>query len=152
MGSARFVRLNSTATWVDNNWHSLLLTYDPASTMTLYWDAIQTAQLSTFPSAGTLLPLSGGQSLFLGSAANSADYPGRFFDGDMMDVRLWNYSLNSVDRVMYAGWSATRYLNQNMGLAAAWLLVEGSGTVISDHSGRNTGYASGATWQSEGVC
>ena len=146
-GTAYYSFINAT-TITDTNWHSLLVTYSVLTKVSVYLDELSIANFTNF---GICSPLFGGSTLFLGSGSNAPGFNSSFFYGDMMDVRLWSYAIESAHISDYIRYASAKSISYEAGLLGMWLLNEGSGISINDFRGLSNGYASSPTWGREGI-
>lgn len=132
----------------DNSWHILSISFQSQSLLTVYLDGFNVASVSNF---GPVYPLFGGTSLYLGSGSNLGMLNGKHFRGNIMDVRVWNYSIGIQEVRSRMKWrSAFSPFSYANGLISLWMLEEGNGLNIFDLSGNSPGFALNSSWAREG--
>jgi cyanobactin cluster PatC/TenC/TruC protein len=116
-------------------WHHYAGTFDGKS-IRLYIDGEEVTRTDY---VGTIQQDNG--SMFIGWDDGMA---GRYFNGQITEVRLWNYARKEQD---IKGNMNQRLKGNETGLIGYWALNEGSGTIAPDKtsSGKN-GIINGATW------
>jgi hypothetical protein len=122
-----------TSSVADGQWHHAALTYGVGSTaieLKLYLDGIQQGSTIT---VNKLEPRSDSiQHAALATAMNSTGTAVGYFNGVLDEVRIWDYARSQTE------------INTNKGkeimvdphLLARWGLNDGSGTIVTDTSGR----------------
>ncbi len=81
----------------------------------------------------------------IGKLADDSQVPGRYFSGNIDEVRLWDRALSASELLA----SANQHIDPTgaAGLVGYWRLNEGSGTSVADlGSGSNAGTIIGANW------
>mgnify|MGYP000671570531 FL=1 len=118
-------------------WHHYAGTFD-GKNLRLYIDG---GEVATQPCVGTINPDSGALSI-----GQDDGLAGRFFGGQIAEVRIWNRALSKeeIPREMNA-----RLVGNELGLVGYWPLNEGAGNVVTDKStAANHGQIKGdAVWQ-----
>ena len=88
--------------------------------------------------------------VFPGVSKSFTGYPGKigagvygYFEGDISEVRLWNYARNETEirNNMYK-----TLTGKENGLVAYYKFDTGSGNILKDYAGNNDGVIYGATW------
>lgn len=133
----------------DISWHILSVSFQARTILNVYLDGILVASVSTF---GSGFPLFGGSTLYLGSGSNMNSFIGKYFRGNLMDVRVWNYAIGIQEIRSRMKWRSAYTPNSYMdGLISLWMLEEGSGLKILDLSGKSPGFAISSSWGHEGI-
>jgi len=84
----------------------------------------------------------------IGRLADANQFPGRFFSGNIDEVRVWNRDLSAAELSA----SASKHIDPTsaVGLVGYWRLNEGLGTAISDlGSGGNNGSNLNCNWSTD---
>ncbi|MCD4696409.1 MAG: hypothetical protein K8S16_09245, partial [Bacteroidales bacterium] len=117
-----------------NSWNHIALTFD-GSLAKIYFDGNEVGQQSYSP----------GMITTLNNIQFGGDQPtGRYFNGQLDEIRLWNYALSetSIQQKMFSSISSPI-----QGLVGSWNFNEGSETSVNDQSGFNrNGTIFGANW------
>jgi len=82
-----------------------------------------------------------GSEFFIGKFKNDANF--NYFNGQVCDVRLWNYARTESEIAGFRSWT----LNGNeTGLVSYWKMGEGTGTVLNDATGNSNGTCDATGW------
>ena len=121
-----------------NTWYHAAVSYN-GQILRLYLNGILESEIKV----GLPLRNDSIQPAALGSALDSADVPEGYFAGKMDEVRLWNYA-RPVQQIIDG---MRQQLSATTGLIARWGLNDGSGTKITDSTGRKlNGTLRGSGW------
>lgn len=113
----------------DTAWHHAAAAFDGA-TWRLYLDG---ALQSTASAIGFIPRADSIQRASIGSALNSSSAAAGFFKGALDEVRVWTYARSAAD---LAANKSVPMTAATSGLVARWGLDDGTGTSVSDSSGR----------------
>ncbi len=121
-----------------NTWYHATVSYN-GQILRLYLNGILEAEINVgVPARNDSL-----QHAALASALNSTGVPEGYFAGTLDEVRLWNYA-RPVQQIIDG---MRQQISSTSGLIARWGLNEGSGTKITDSTGRNlNGTLRGSGW------
>jgi hypothetical protein len=82
-----------------------------------------------------------GSEFFIGKFKNDANF--NYFNGQVCDVRLWNYTRSQSEIAGFRSWT----LNGNeTGLVSYWKMGEGTGAVLNDATGNSNGTCDATGW------
>jgi hypothetical protein len=82
-----------------------------------------------------------GSEFYIGGFENDANV--NYFNGQVCDVRLWNYARSQSEIAGFRSWT----LNGNeTGLVSYWKMGEGTGTVLNDATGNSNGTCDATGW------
>lgn len=132
--------VTSNTTLDENVWQHVAVTFDNGN-FALYINGILDAT-----QVGTSLPMVSTQPLNFGSE-RSLNFTGRFFDGQIDEVRIWNVVLSErqIARQM-----TRRLRGTERGLVGYWRFDEGEGAVAYDGTKNNLdGTVGGALWTAD---
>ena len=82
-----------------------------------------------------------GSELFIGKFKNDANF--NYFNGQVCDVRLWNYARSQSEIAGFRSWTLN---GDETGLVSYWKMGEGTGTVLSDQTGNSNGTCDATGW------
>ena len=82
-----------------------------------------------------------GSEFFIGKFKNDANF--NYFNGQVCDVRLWNYARSQSEIAGFRSWTLN---GDETGLVSYWKMGEGSGTVLNDQTGNSNGACDASGW------
>ena len=82
-----------------------------------------------------------GSEFFIGKFKNDANF--NFFNGQVCDVRLWNYARSESEIAGFRSWTLN---GDETGLVSYWKMGEGAGTTLNDATGNSNGTCDAAGW------
>ena len=130
---------SNPATSIQNGvWTHLAGTYD-GSEIKIYKDGVL---VNTANRTGNVdYDHVSGSEFFIGKFKNDADF--NYFNGQICDVRLWNYARSQSEIAGFRSWT----LNGNeIGLVSYWKMGEGEGTILNDATGNSNGTCDATGW------
>ncbi len=109
-----------------NEWYHIAATYDGV-TMKIYVNGEEKASRNE----SLIIGDARGRPLHIGS---SPHFPGRYFDGLIDEVRVWNIarSQNEIQSTMEIQLGSSYYTDENSGLVGYWQFNEGMGQISAD--------------------
>jgi hypothetical protein len=151
-GQLDFAIGNSTSGWFDSpsansalttgSWQHVAATYD-GTNIKLYINGtlVKTTAQTHSISANTITPLA------IGDADPASVGTGRFFNGNIDEVRIWS---TTRTQAQIEGNMNSELAGNETGLAAYYKMSNGSGTTLTDNKsgGASTGTITGASWSS----
>lgn len=130
-GGENFVE--SLSSYNTNEWVHLAGVYKAGGIIELYVNGVMSATKS-----GVIQPVPNDGGLYIGSY-----FTGKFFDGNIRDVRVWNTARTGAQIIANMN---TDLVGTETGLVALYKLDEGTGTTATDSVSSNNGSISGAAW------
>ena len=131
--------------FLDGNWHHLAATYDGTSKL-LFKDGVQIGSATN--QTGPVV--ANGERNIIGADVNFRSPPGKFFNGLMDEVQIWNIARGSaaINGTMFA-----ELYGNEPGLVAYYRFNDGTGTTATDGTGngRNGTLVNGVNWVSSNV-
>ena len=82
-----------------------------------------------------------GSELFIGKFKNDANF--NYFNGQVCDVRLWNYARSQSEIAGFRSWTLN---GDETGLVSYWKMGEGTGTALNDQTGNSNGTCDATGW------
>jgi len=137
-----FSQMDGNITVTDGNWHLIAATRDVANdNINIYVDGV----LDVTMSDNTTATLEGSSNFYIGHW----DYYGRYFNGKIDDVSVWNTAMNNTQITAFMNCPPT---GNEVNLISYWKFEEGTGSVINDASANNSNSGSllnNPTWNTD---
>lgn len=142
-GTVRFSTASDGIYLTQDNWHHVAVVREYNSTVSLYVDGVLASSESDV--AGMVVPSTTTADIKIGAYEYISGSFSEHFSGNIVDVRFWNLTKSTTD---ISTNMSSEVDHSASGLAAYYLLTEGSGSTTPDATGgASDGTIVGANWE-----